>query len=198
MLVAAGVLLGLVAVLAVPVGVAFRVERVETFTGRLTICWLFGLVRVRVPVPPARRRKAEPSTGPEDAGRRARRKARAGSAGVLAVLRQPAFRRRVRRLVRDVLRIAHLDGLRLRMRLGLGDPADTGRLWAVVGPLTAASRGLRGADVWIEPEFLEPALELRARGRLRVVPLQVLAVALSFALSPASVRAWRTLRSGDA
>ncbi len=198
MLVAAGVLLGLVALLAVPVGVAFRLERVEAFAGRLTIAWLFGLVRVRVPVPRAGKPPAEPPAAAKGAGNRARRRARAGSARILAVLRQAAFRRRVHRLVRDVLRAARLDRLRVRMRLGLDDPADTGRLWAVVGPLGAATGDLHRADVRIEPEFLGPALELRARGRLRVVPLQVLALAVSFALSPASLRAWRTLRSGDA
>ena len=121
-----------------------------------------------------------------------------GRAQLVAVLRQPAFRRRVLRLVTALVRVAHVSRLRLRVRLGLGDPADTGRLWAVVGPLSAVSHGLPGADVSIVPEFVEPALELRARGRLRVIPLQVLALAFSFALSPASFRAFRTLRSGHA
>lgn len=37
---------------------------------------------------------------------------------------------------------AHLHQFRLRMRLGLGDPADTGLLWAVVGPLNALAQGM--------------------------------------------------------
>jgi hypothetical protein len=111
------------------------------------------------------------------------------------VLGQSGFRRRVRRLVGDLVRVIHVGRIRLRMRLGLGDPADTGRLWAVVGPLSALSQALSNADVRIEPEFVEPVLEFRARGRLRVIPLQVLAVAVPFALSPASIRAWRALRS---
>lgn len=197
-LVAAGILLAVVALLAVPVGVAFRVERVEAFTGGLTIRWLFGLVRIRVPVAGERRKAAEPSARPKAERRKARRGARVGRAQIVAVLRQPAFRRRVLRLVTALVRVAHVSRLRLRMRLGLGDPADTGRLWAVVGPLSAVSHGLRGADVSIVPEFVEPALELRARGRLRVIPLQVLALAISFALSPTSFRAFRALRSGHA
>ena len=84
------------------------------------------------------------------------------------------------------------------MRLGLGDPADTGRLWAVVGPLSAAAQGLRGAEVRIEPEFMDSVLEFRAQGRLLVAPLQVMALAVSFALSPPTIRAWRTLRGGHA
>ncbi len=200
MLVAVGVLLGLVALLAVPVDAAFRLEGIEAFAGRLTIRWLFGLVRIHIPVPGARERPPEPSAEPKAARRRARREARGGRARArfLAVLRQATFRRRVHRLVRDLVHAAHASRLRLRLRLGLGDPADTGRLWAVVGPLSAVSQGLRGADLRIEPEFVEPALEFRARGRLCVIPLQVLALAVSFALSPASIRAWRTLWSGHA
>ena len=200
MLVAAGILLGLVALLAVPLGVAFRLEGIETFAGRVTIRWLFGLVRVRIPFPGARKpaEKPKPAAEPEARRKRARPGARGRGARVLAVLRRADFRRRALTLVEDLVRAVHVTRLRLRMRLGLGDPADTGRLWALVGPLAAASDGLRGADVWIEPEFVEPVLEFEARGRLQVVPLRVLALAVAFALSPASIRAWRTLWSGDA
>lgn len=196
MLVVAGVLLGLLVLLAVPVEAAFRLEGIEAFTGEIAIRWLFGLVRIRIPIPAVRERAAKPTVEREAAGKRPRRKGRPGR--VLAVLGQTAFRRRAYRLVGDLVRAAHLGQLRLWMRLGLGDPADTGRLWAVVGPLSAAAQGLRGAEVRIEPEFMDPVLEFRAQGRLLVVPLQVMALAVSFALSPPSIRAWRTLKGGHA
>lgn len=114
------------------------------------------------------------------------------------MLGQPAFRRRVLRLIGDLVRATRPRELRVRARLGLGDPADTGRLWAVVGPLSAAARSLRDADVSIEPEFIEPALELDVRGRVRLVPLRLLGLAIAFALSPPSIRAWRSLSQGHA
>jgi hypothetical protein len=197
-LVLAGILIGLVVLLAVPVDVAFRLEGIEAFSGRLTVRWLFGLVRVRIRVPGARERPAGPAARPKPARERPRRKARAGPAQVLAVLGEPAFRERVRRLVGDLVRAAHVSRLRLWMRLGLGDPADTGRLWAVMGPLSAVARGLRGAEVRIEPEFVDPVLEFQAQGRALLFPLQLLALAVSFALSPSSIRAWRALRDGHA
>ncbi len=187
------ILLGIAALLAVPVGVAFRLERVEAFSARVDVRWLFGLVRVRVRVP--RDRARPPRREGEVGGERPRRAARVAPRRIAGVLRDRAFRRRVERLVRDIVRAAHLDALRLRMRLGLGDPADTGRLWAVVGPLGAAARGLRGADVRLEPEFVDPVLELHARGRAVLVPLQLLALAVSFALSPPALRAWRAVRA---
>ncbi len=200
MLVVAGVAIGLVVLLAVPVRVAFRARGVEPFEGRFTVRWLFGLVRVRIRVPRARKAGAAPSPRPPKEAkeaRRARKKARATPGRIVAVLREEAFRARARRLVGRLVRAARASGLRLRMRLGLGDPADTGRLWALVGPLAAAASGWHGAEVRIDPEFLDAVLEFDAQGRVRVVPLQVLAIALGFALSPSSIRAWRTLRARD-
>ncbi len=196
MLVAAGVLLGLLLLLAVPVDAAFRLEGIEAFGGQIAIRWLFGLVRIRIPLPGVRERPAKPAAEREAARKRPRRTSR--PARGLAVLGQTAFRRRVYRLVQDLVRAVRLSQLRLRMRLGLGDPADTGRLWAVMGPLNAAAQRLRGAEVQIEPEFVDPVLEFRAEGRLLLVPLRILALAVSFALSPPSIRAWRTLRGGHA
>ena len=194
MLVVAGILLALVALLAVPVDVAIRLEGIEPFEGRLGVRWLFGLVRVRLRVPRTRKPRARATSEPR---RRAAWKARVGPGRLLAVARQPAFRDRARRLVAGLVRAVRPRGLWLRVRLGLGDPADTGMLWAIVGPLEAVARGWRGADVRIDPEFLDAVLELRARGRVRLIPLQVLALGLRFALSPSSIRAWRTLRAGE-
>jgi hypothetical protein len=116
------------------------------------------------------------------------------SANALAVLRQAAFRRRVLRLVRDLLAAAHLRHLQLRLRLGLGDPADTGCLWALMGPVSAWSQTLRDARVQIEPEFMGAVLEFQAQGQARLVPLQLLTLVVVFALSPVSLRAWRTFQ----
>jgi len=196
------VLLGLVVVLllAVPVAVAFQFHGVEAFTGQVTIRWLFGLVRFRIAVPdvsksrPRKKKKIEPhATRPN-----AKAPKRRAGTNVLAVLRQSAFRTRVLRFVRDFLRAARLHQLHLRMRVGLGDPADTGRLWALVGPLSAAAGNLRAMEIRIEPEFIEPVFEFEMRGQFRLIPLQFLALAIAFVLSPPSMRAWCTLRSNHA
>lgn len=195
-LVVAG-LLGLVLLaLAVPVDLEFRLEGIEPFTGEVGVRWLFGLVRFRMPVPRVKP-TPKPEAKPKAARVRARPKARGRHRNVLAALRQAAFRRRVYRLVRDLVRAVHLHRLRLLMRLGLGDPADTGRLWAVVGPLNAVAQ-LRNAELRIEPEFVDPVLEFQADGRLLLVPLRFLTLAIAFALSPPTIRAWRTLKGHHA
>ena len=203
LLIAVAVIVGLpLLLLAVPVKVAFRVARAEAFSGKIAIHWMFGLLHVFVRIPEARQAPhlAAPSK-PEKPKKlnqgRSRSRSRSRS-NALALFWQADFRQRVYRLVTDVWRAAHLHRLRLRMRLGLGDPADTGQLWAVLGPLSALAQGLRGADVHIEPAFMESVFEFHARGRLRVIPLQFLALALAFVLSPVCIRAWRSLQRGPA
>lgn len=189
------IILGLpILLLALPIDVAFRVEGIETFNGQIAICWMFGLVRFRVRIPGV----SKSPRAPQAAQVRVKPEKRSGRLNVLAPLRQAAFRRRVYRLAADLASAAHLRRLHLRMRLGLGDPADTGRLWALVGPLNAVAQNLCGADVQIEAEYLDPVFEFQARGRLLLVPLQFLILAIGFALSPASIRAWRTMKGHHA
>ena len=189
------IILGLpVLLLALPIDVAFRVEGIETFNGQIAICWMFGLVRFRVRIPGV----SKSPRAPKATKVRVKPEKRSGRLNVLAPLRQAAFRRRVYRLAADLVGAAHLRRLYLRMRLGLGDPADTGRLWALVGPLNAVAQNLRDADVQIEAEYLDPVFEFQARGRLLLVPLQFLILAIGFALSPASIRAWRTMKGHHA
>ncbi|MDH5538462.1 MAG: DUF2953 domain-containing protein [Rhizobacter sp.] len=182
--------------LAVPLHVTLRFEGIEAFGGELELRWLFGLVRFRVQIPG----EGKKATAAGAIVSKAREQPRPGGGGahVLAALRQAAFRSRLYRLVNDLVAAVHPRELRLRVRLGLGDPADTGRLWALLGPLNAAAQDLSDAQVRIEPEFIDAVLEFQAHGRLLLVPLQILALAAGFALSPASIRAWRALRSGDA
>ncbi|MDD3448904.1 MAG: hypothetical protein PHF72_07730 [Gammaproteobacteria bacterium] len=178
-------LAGLLALLAVPLELAFSVRRDGVRReGRGSLRWLFGLVRVRLGGPgrPAARRP------------RARRPRRGGGGArrMLALVQVEGFGSHLLRLARDLFRRIRIQELGLRVRLGLDDPADTGRLWAVVGPL-AALPGLR--RITIEPEFAAGTFELDGRGRIRIVPLRLLSVLLRFALSPVTLRALYATRA---
>jgi hypothetical protein len=188
----------LILLLAVPIVLTFRFdnagfEGMGAFKGQVTIRWLFGLARIRIPVP-GDSRQHHSATKLQAAKKRGKFREPGARSNFVAVLRQAKFRQRVYRLVKDLIRAVGLRQLRLRMRLGLGDPSDTGCLWAFVGPLNAAAQYLRNAEVRIEPEFMDAVFEFHARGQVRVVPLQLVGLAIGFALSPASIRAWRTLK----
>lgn len=198
LLVITGVLAVLLALLAVPVDLAFQLKGIEELQGQFSVQWLFGLLRFRTVIPGSR--KTAPAPKPKhseekpERGRDKRRK----RPDFIAVLKQPAFRQRIYRFVKDVILAAHLQRLHLTLRLGLGDPADTGRLWAVMGPLSAMAENLRNARVRIEPEFMAERFEFDAGGKMRLIPLQLVMLTVAFALSPPSIRAWRTLSSSRA
>jgi len=181
----------LILLLAIPIALTFRFESagfegMKAFKGQVTIRWLFGLVRIRIPVP-GDTGMHRSGTKLQAAKKRGKYSEPGARSNFIAVLRQAKFRQRVYRLVKDFVRAAGLRQLRLRMRLGLGDPSDTGCLWAFVGPLNAAAQNLRNAEVRIEPEFMDAVFEFHARGQVRVVPLQLVGLAIGFALSPASI-----------
>lgn len=193
-LLAAGLLL-----LALPVELRFEVHGVEPPRGHIALRALFGLWRWRFAVPTPRHggSGAATRTGDDTAQRPARRRT-GGLDRVQALWSDVGLRRRAWSRLRAALDTVQCSELHLHVRLGLGDPADTGRLWALLGPLGALLASLRGADIAIEPDFVEPVLDLDAGGRLVLVPLRVMwplvILAGSFGLAVARQRRWRAQR----
>ena len=187
-------LLGVVVLLAIPIDVAFVVQRKESLQGRVTVGWLFGLVRIPVrPAPVVA--KSRPPRQPKAQRARARRAPRRRR-HVWAMLRTEGFLARVLRLVRGLIGRLHIRRLRLHVRLGLDDPADTGRLWGVVGPLAWAVPAPAGGRVAIEPDFTGASFRVDGVGTIRIVPIEIVATLLAFALSPVAWRALRALSTG--
>jgi hypothetical protein len=187
------VVLGLVfTILVVPITVVFRVDRLDEIKGQLGFRWLFGLVRFQSGIPGADRTK--PRRDGKPVKKINERKAGRNARGMFSLMRQSDFRRHAIRFIRNLLRAIHARSLYLHLRIGLGDPADTGRLWALVGPVAGVAANLRNAEVHLEPEFMEPVLEIESHGEIRLVPLQFIALAVAFVVSPTTIRAWYALR----
>lgn len=201
MLTALGLALGLLLVLlialtAIPVELQFHKSWPRRRESFVRIRWAFGLVRAQIS---PRRSKERPAKGEAAAARKAARsrKRPRKKRNVLKALRQADVRRRLLRFLEDLWRSIHKDDLHLRVRLGLGDPADTGRLWALVGPISALLQTIPGTSVVIEPEFSDSVCEADAAGNVRVVPLKVVALIVSLLLSPAIWRGFRAMRAAS-
>lgn len=188
-----GLLLALlIALLAVPLTVVFSVHRIKETKGVVRFRWLFGLVRFQLRIPQAAKARLRPARAEGEKAKSASQRERKASAGeVLSLIKQPAFRQRGYKFIRDMLRATHARNLFLRLRIGLGDPADTGCLWAIIGPIAALAQNLRSVAVRIEPEFVDPVFEIESHGRFRLVPIQFIALTVAFMLSPTMLRAWR-------
>lgn len=189
--------LAVVALLAIPVGVSFRLPEPPGRRADVRLHWAFGLLRVRVF--PSR---AAPSAQPDRTGDARRRppgarsdNACGGRSPWFALVRQPASRRRILAFIRDIWRAIRKDELRMRVRVGLGDPADTGQLWALLGPLSPLMAGMSRASIAIEPEFLEQTLSLEGSGRVQFVPLRLLYLTAALIVSPAI---WRSMKQAKA
>jgi len=186
------IVLVLMLLLSVPVGVVYQIDWRQKFHGEASLQWLFGLVRLRLPSPRAGKLAGGKKRA---AGKTAKQpKAARKKTDLLAALRLKAFRQRMLRFVREVWRAFRKRDLQLHIRVGLGDPADTGQLWALFGPLSGLLSSLEDASIELEPDFVDAVFELDSRGKVSVIPLRLIYLVLGLLLSPPFWRGMRRMR----
>jgi len=186
-------LLVLISLLAIPITLTFKASWRQDFVSDIRLHWLFGLVHVRFHSTKSHiSSKPVSSTGEQAQQKSARKKSKARKkAHVLAAIQKRKFRQRIIRFINDIWHAVYKRDLILRMRVGLGDPADTGQLWAFVGPVTGMLANVQAASITIEPEFMEPTFEFDGSGSIRIIPLQLIILTLALLLSPP---AWQGIR----
>jgi len=181
----AGCLACLLALLSIPVDLAFSLQRdAHRREARGTLSWFFGLARVDLGKSGAGQEEGKPASHSN------KRRQRGRGRRMSAFLRSEGCALRVLKLARDLLRRIHVRNFNLQLQLGLDDPADTGRLWAIVGPLAAMLTLLPSSRIAIEPEFTSAACDLDCNGDIRLIPIQLLSVVLLFVMSPVTLRQW--------
>lgn len=154
--------------------------------------WLFGLVRLKLAPAGIWQPSSKPKQveGPAKPGlKRLRTNLRP-----FAALRQKPFRQRMLRFVRETWRAFRKHDVCLRIRIGLGDPAETGQLWALFGPLSGLLANIESASVELEPEFNDAVFELDSSGKISVIPLQLVYLALGLLCSPSFWRGMKYMR----
>ena len=186
------ILLLLVLVLLIfPISVAFRIERIKAIKGHMVLHWLFGLVRFNIGIPGSI--KAIPKH-PKKPSKKTKKRRQGDNVRVaIALLKQSTFRRRAFQFIKDILCAVHARDFSLRLRIGLGDPADTGHLWGFLGPVAGVAKNLSSAEILIEPEFIASALEVESQGKFRIIPFQLIALVTAFLFSPTTLQALRLL-----
>ncbi|MGI9259270.1 MAG: DUF2953 domain-containing protein [Gammaproteobacteria bacterium] len=193
---AAAIVLLLVGILAIPVTLDIRLAWDDRLRDEVTLRWAFGLVRV--PIRSRRGRASDADTNKTEKPAKPRGRTKRKRINVIRVLQQKASRRRLFRFLKDLWNAVAKHDVSLRLRLGLDDPADTGLLWSVVGPLSGYLTTLENASILIEPDFFETVLELEGSGKLRVVPLHVIVLVTGLFLSPAIHKSIRQAKTASA
>ena len=167
----AGIVLLILLVLSIPVDMAFDVGGPGATRSRMRLGWLFGLFGKefgggrKKPKEPAPKREKPKESAPK------RKKKRRSAKPFLSLLMTKGVARGLLKLSRRILsgvKVRHLDA---RLRIGLDDPADTGLLYSALWPVLVPLTDNTSAKVQIELSFEEPALDLTARGRIRVFPI---------------------------
>lgn len=182
----------IVALLAIPFDVKFKIQRQEEFYSDIAVQWLFGLVKLNT----SSQRRHEPDKTGKITKIKKTKKKRTNARVAKDLLWNARFRYRFFKFVKDMIKAIHIASFYVRVRLGLDDPADTGRLWALLGPLSVLLSNLSHSKVQLQPDFETEIVYLDSKGHIRIVPLQVIFTIFAFLLSPTTISAlWATFSS---
>ena len=184
-------LLLLFLLLWVPVTVELSIRDVRA--RRLWVVSWWGPIRVGASSPSSSLAKEPDGVRPtptEGQSRSRKKEKRISSRRFRAALVSRELWRSLARLGRRLLATLRPRNVQLRLRFGLGDPAETGKLWGALSPLIVALTLLGAEQMELEPDFGQSSFELSGRATLRVVPAVVLGIALGYLFTPAP---WRAL-----
>lgn len=176
------ILLVVVFLLVIPIDVQVFAERDRVFTSSVSIIWLFRVVRVRMHFTPtySRAEKARALT---------QRAFRLQADKVAQYFIIPELRIRTLRFLGKLLYTLRPQDVRIWARVGMNDPAETGWLCAVLGPITTF---FSPASIDIEPNFQQACFQFRASAHVRLIPAQLLVVFGDFLFSALLIQTVRS------
>lgn len=186
MLTAVVVLFVLFFLLIIPIEAEFRFNNLSGNDKSVKLKAMFGLVSKTV-YPSV---KSEKHKSKESVVNDKKKKTGPGFSKLTSVLRNGKFLGKTLGTFKKLLFSLKPDLKKFHLRLGLNDPADTGILWGLIGPLSGILYGYTEKDVFIEPDFLDPSLGLNTRGSLSIVPLEILYISLCYILSPTVIKTY--------
>lgn len=186
-------LLLVIALLVVPITLKFQVSWKQSYQGNIKLLWLFGLVHIQLP-PFESKISSEDGEELEQKITHVERSPRK-KRNVFAVIRQTSFRQRSIKFISDIWHAIQKKDVNLRVCLGLGDPADTGQLWALMGPVAGMLSNAKEVLIEIKPDFFDATFELDSAGSIRIIPLQLIYLTIGLILSPPIWQGIKQLRT---
>ena len=180
----------LILVLSVPLDTVLRVDVYGRPKFRLRLSWLFGLISKEVGK--GEKKPTEKKKVVKEKQKPAESKRRIGD--IFEILRTRGLLRQFIVLIRDVLRRFKIRDFIVDFRVGLGNPADTGLLFALIGPATFKMSSSFPHRIRVEPSFEdETAFEGYLSGTVRLQPIQLVSPLIKFTFSLATIRVVKKL-----
>jgi len=193
----------IIVVLSIPLSLNFFFITNQGSQGYVRYNWFFGLITFQKPLPAPSQSPTKVSTQLKSSKPSKRKlletttnhKSRNSKNVSLALLKQSIFRRHILKFVKRIYRASHAKDLYLKLRIGLGDPADTGELWAIMGPISGILTNMKNIKIELQPEFIDAVMEIESHGQFRFIPLHLIVLVMLFTMSPTTIRAWRILNN---
>ena len=175
----------IILVLCIPLDLVVRVDVYGRPRFGMRLAWFFGLVRKEIGK--GEKKAEEKKRVVEARPKRRRRRIRART--IFEILRTRGLLRQVSRLLRDVLRCLKIRDLVANFTVGLGDPADTGLLFAFIGPATFFLGSSFSHQIRVQPSFEDEAVcQGYLHGTVRVVPIKMITPGIGFVFSLPTIR----------
>lgn len=176
--------------LSIPLNLSLHVDVPGKPKFRTKIRWFFGLVNKEITKkeeqPIKKQKTIKPKRKPKEKVIRVK--------VLLQILRVKGLLKQVKSLLRDTLKRVRLDTLEVDFKLGLDDPADTGLIFAFIGPAACLFNAFLPDRVKIQASFAgEAVLEGSLDIALRFVPWLVVIPLLRFIFSPPGFRVTKIL-----
>jgi hypothetical protein len=189
-LVLASLLVLIVFALSVPLDVVLYVDVYGRPKFRMRLTWLYGLVNKEI----AKKEKKPEEKKKTVRGKRKPRKRGPGARTILEILRTRGLLGQIKLLLKGIIRLTRIKEFAADFKVGLGDPADTGLIFALIGPATFFVGSSFPNKIKVQPSFTDEAiLEGSLHGTLRVRPIQIIPPVLRFVFSLSTIRVAKIL-----
>lgn len=184
----------LLILLVIPISLSLSLTIKQQVEGYASIVGLFGLLKFQTHFPGEPKSTQRPESHTKIFKNKNANVRIKNSRQRLSFFSRPAFRRHIIKFIKRLLIATHAKNLYLKCHIGLSDPADTGRLWALIGPLSGLLKNLQIITIQIEPEFINEGIEIESHGNFQLIPLQFITLIIAFMFSPTTIHAWKILR----
>ena len=169
--------------LIIPVEVAFNLNNLEKPKSSIRVKLIFGLINFQL-FPQTPKEKKQELTEEVDVGKKKRVTLRK----FLRIVENENFVGKLSVFIKRTLKSIKFQLSKLYLRLGLDDPADTGKLWGIMGPVSGILDYYSDNKIKIEPEFQDFAFDIDGTGSITIIPLEIILISLIFLLSPVTVK----------
>jgi len=172
----------IIVLLMIPVALSFKIYWKSEFEGNIELSWFFGIINASFhPLkstnhPAKYEQRKNKSRYPQRSMYKNNK--------FLYIIGQTRFRQRLTLFMVDLWHAINKRDMNLNIRIGTGDPAETGQLWAIFGPVAGILSTVKDASIEIEPEFFDTTFELQSRGNIQFTPLKISCIIIGILLSP--------------